>query len=779
MSVRTTPVRTSAGNLPADVTSFVGRRQATTEVKRLLSVARLVTLTGVGGVGKSRLALHVAREVRRAYPDGVWLVELAKLGDPALVEQTVAAALGLRDHSRRDPMTVLAEFLVDKRLLLVLDNCEHVLDGCGHLAARLLAAAPRLSVLATSREPLDINGEHPWPVPPLTLPSADAATHALDRPFEGLALFEERAAAAVPGFTLDEDNKRAVARLCRRLDGLPLAIELAAVRLRVLSVEEMLARLEDRFALLTSGGCAGLPRHQTLRAAVEWSFELCAEPERLHWARCSVFAGDFTLAAAEHVCAGPGLARHEVLEAVSGLVDKSVLMREGGGTGARYLVLETIRQYGRERLDAAGDTDAVRRRHRDHYLRLAVQADADSGGPRQYEWAELLRAERANLFTALDYCLTVPGQQRDGLRLAAALWFYWAECGSVRDGRYWLDRALRADPTPCRERARALWTNGWIACLQGDNQAGLALVEEGRDLTQKLGDETGLTYAIQILGWAKMISGDLPQAVPLLDRALARHRASNRWTAQGLIIFPMQVFAAGLSGDTDRVMTVLDECRAVCARQGDRLALSWTLCCAGNFWAARNHPQASAYLRESLRIKRDWNDQLGYPFCVDPLSWGIAAAGDWTRAAVLQGAADKMWEPIGTPLWGFVPLIDQGKDVRARTHEALGERAYQSAARRGARMTPEEVIAYALGDKPSTRAVDPAGPPTTTSVLTKREREVATLVARGLTNKEIAARLLISQRTAEAHVQKVLAKLGLTSRIQVTTWLTRDDSGRP
>lgn len=273
-----------------------------------------------------------------------------------------------------------------------------------------------------------------------------------------------------------------------------------------------------------------------------------------------------------------------------------------------------------------------------------------------------------------------------------------------------------------------------------------------------------------------MIAGDLPQAFALLDDALARHRASDRWTAQALIMFPMRAFAAGFSGDTGLAMELLDECRAVCGRLGERLALSWTLCVVGNLWAVGNRPQASAYLRESLRVKRDWNDQLGYPFCVDPLSWIAAEEGDWTRAAVLQGAADKMWEPIGTPLWGFTLLIAQAEEWRTRTREALGDRAYQDADQHGAAMTPEEVIAYALGEKPSAPAADHAGPPAATSVLTKREREVATLIAQGLTNKDVAARLVISQRTAEAHVQHILTKLGLTSRTQVIIWLTRDDS---
>jgi tetratricopeptide (TPR) repeat protein len=462
----------------------------------------------------------------------------------------------------------------------------------------------------------------------------------------------------------------------------------------------LLAGLEDRFTLLTTGHPTALSRHQTLRATVDWSFELCSELERLLWARCSVFAGDFDLDAAEHVCAGPGLAHHEVLEAVAGLIDKSVLTRrEACVAGARYQVLDTIRQYGRERLAETGDTAVLCRRHRDYYRHLAEQADADSAGLHQPEWAERLRVERANLFAALDYCLTVPGQERDGLRLGAALWFYWIACGFVRDGRYWLDRALQADPTPSRERARGLWINGWIACLQGDYPAGLALLEESRDLAQKLGDDTELTYATQYLGWARLVSGDPPQAIPLLDHVLARHRASSRWTAPALIILSIQTLIAGMAGDTDHAMDLLDECRTICAALGERWALSWTLVAAGITWlTAGNLQQASAHLRESLHVKRDWNDQLGYPFCVDPLSWIAAAQGDPTRAAVLQGAADKMWEPIGQPLFGFGPLIDQSKEWRTQTHQALGERAYHDAIQHGARMTPEEAIAYALDE---------------------------------------------------------------------------------
>jgi predicted ATPase len=326
------------GNLPGDQTSFVGRRQAVAEVKRALSASRLVTLTGVGGVGKSRLAVHVAHELRRAFPEGTWLVELAAVHDPALVPRAAAAALGLLETSAREPEASLTDYLAESSALIVLDNCEHVLDGAVRLVTALLSATSRVRVLATSRAPLGAGAERVWPVPPLSLPAVPGRP-ALGMPgqHEALELFENRAAAVVPGFRLGPQNQEAVARVCRRLDGVPLAIELAAIRLRVLSAEQILDRLEDRFQLLTAGKRDGPPRHQTLHAAVEWSFDLCSESERLLWARCSVFAGEFDLDAAESVCAGDGLAAGDVLTCVAQLVDQSVLARErDAGDRARY-----------------------------------------------------------------------------------------------------------------------------------------------------------------------------------------------------------------------------------------------------------------------------------------------------------------------------------------------------------------------------------------------------------------------------------------------------------
>ncbi|GAA0540714.1 non-specific serine/threonine protein kinase [Saccharopolyspora erythraea NRRL 2338] len=759
--------------LPHELTSFVGRREATTGLRRALADSRLVTLTGFGGIGKSRLALHVAHELRRAFPDGAHLVELADVHDPSLVPHAVAAAIGLHDRSARDLETVLVDYLAGRNLLLVLDNCEHLLDACGRLTAVLLTAAPRLRVLATSREPLRIAPEQVWPVPPLRVPAEDGPGMAKDQ--EAMRLFEDRAAAVLPEFSLDEDNERAVARLCRRLDGVPLAIELAAVRVRMLSVADILDRLESRFDLLSSGPRTVAPRHRSLRAAVDWSFDLCTEQEQRLWARCSVFAGEFDLDAAEDVCAGDGLTTQDVFTGIAGLIDKSILARVGSHAQSRYRMPETIRQYGRERLAEAGGEAALLGRHRDHCLHVAEQSDAESTGPHQAGWIKRLNVERANFWAALEHCATTPGEARTGLRMTTALWFYWVACGCVREGRNWLDRVLALDAEPNAERARALWINGWVAHLHGDRDASLALLEESRCLAGRLGAETGLSHAIQFLGDTQMWDGNLAAAGPLLDDALRRHRASRRWTAPGLITFALQASTAGLRGDVDRAMAFLRECRAVCEPLGERWALSWTEWNTGVVWWAAGEPdEAAEHVSSALRKKQQLNDLVGIACCVEVLTWVAAAKGDARRAAVLFGALGKRWDLIGSPLFGSETLCSWREPAKARVREQLRGAVFDSARQEGERMDQERTVAYALGETSAARAPARAGTASEGELaLTRREREVAALVAEGKSNKEIAADLVISQRTAEAHVEHILVKLGFTSRLQIATWVAQ------
>src|SRR6516225_12050058 len=416
-------VRHGAGNLPAELTSFVGRRGELAEVRRLLAGSRLVTLTGVGGVGKTRLAVRAAAGLRRAFRDGVWLVQLDQLRDPALVAQAVAGALGLQDRAGYTPAAMLAEYLAGRQLLLVLDNCEHLVDAAAKLADLLLRAAAELRVLATSREALTMTGETVLAVPPLPVPEAGQPLTAAELGVvPAVRLFAARAAQVVTGFAVTEANAAAVAGICRRLEGLPLAIELAAARTPVLSAEQIEARLGDRLGLLTRGGRARPARQQTLRASIEWSYELCSPAERLLWARCSVFAGGFELDAAEDICADHRLAAGDVLDLLAALADKSILAVEHGEGVARYRLPEVLRECGQECLRESGEDTALRRRHRDWHEQLARRADTGWLSPQMMDWTARLFREHANVSAAQDFCQAEPGEAEAGLRIALHVW---------------------------------------------------------------------------------------------------------------------------------------------------------------------------------------------------------------------------------------------------------------------------------------------------------------------------------------------------------------------
>ncbi|SDX37658.1 non-specific serine/threonine protein kinase [Saccharopolyspora shandongensis] len=730
----------------------------------------MVTLTGVGGTGKSRLALHVAWELRRAFADGVWLVGLAALRDPALLRDTVASALGLTDRSNRDPETVLVNYVAEKRLLLVLDNCEHLLDDSAHLVARLLRAAPGLRVLATSRAPLDITGEYVWQVPPLSLPPEGSPPSAdCGRRYEALELFEQRAADVVSGFALTDDNTAAVARLCRRLDGLPLAIELAAVQLRTLSVEQILERLQDRFQLLAHGDRAAPARHQTLRAAIEWSFELCTELERTVWARLSVFPGEFDMTAAEDVCVGEGVLVEEVFTGVAGLVDKSLLIKRGETQGARYRMLETIRQYGREQLSKEKE-ETVRRRHRDYYLRLAERAEADWFGPDQAQWLERFHAEQPNVRVALEFCLTRPGQARTGLRMAGALYWYWI-VRAVRDGRWWLEQALACDTEPSPERANALWGVGYLAVIQGDTAYALVVLSECVDLARVFDDEITLGHAQQFLGLARWFADELPAAAAAYEQAVAHYRNAGAQGSLPAVVLCCLGTVVGMLGDSERGVALCQECVTDCQANGERWGRSWGLWhLALAHWLQRDLPQVTAYATEALRLKHALHDHLGISWCVEMLGWVAAAEEDAQRAAVLFGMADTLWEQIGEWLTGWATAREWSSQCQTKARDILGSRVYEAALQQGKRFTLEETVAYVLGEQPHTEPVAPVA--ASELPLTRREREVAKLVAQGMSNKDIAVTLMVARRTAESHVEHILTKLGFTSRTQIAAWFT-------
>jgi predicted ATPase/DNA-binding NarL/FixJ family response regulator len=758
----------AAGNLPLELNSFVGRRNETAESRRLLSSSRLVTLTGIGGVGKTRLALRVAADSRRDFEDGVWLVELGDLHDPDLVAGMVAATIAPRNVSSEPPLEMLAGHLRDRRLLLVLDNCEQVVDAVASLAMTLLRRCPGLRILATSREALSVGGEAVLRVPSLAVPDPAEPPSLQDLArYEAAALFLERAAVAVPGFALSEDNRVAVAQICHRLDGLPLAIELAAVRLRTLSADQILDRLSDRYQLLTGGRRGAPSRQQTLRLSIDWSRELCTEAERELWGRLTIFSGGFELDAAEGICAGDRPV-DEVLDVLASLVDKSILICEGAGAVARYRMLETLREYGREELLAPDDIAVLRRRHLNWYRDLVSTTRFEWIGPRQVELMARLGREQTNLREAMHFCMGEPNEADMGLEISVALFPFWLSRGLLREGRYWLDCALdlhRGEPTV--DRVKALCANSLLAGYQGDIASAIALAAAAHDLAEELDDDTMRVAVIHASAYIAAFAGDLPGALAGWEKALAAFQDQGNNLRQISTLLGLTL-ASGLLGDAARAMSYQEEALAISERTGEFVYRAYAACALGlALWEA-DPPRAAGLLEQGLRLSRSADDMLAAAMCVETLAWIACAENRPRRAALLLGAVETMWRGVGSAGVVARTLQVHHAECEQQTRQVLGERAFEGAVREGARWSPEEAIAFALDELPESEEGQPSG---SLSALTQRERQVAELVAQGLTNKAIAAQLLISQRTVQGHVEQILAKLGFASRIQVAAWM--------
>jgi len=781
--------RVRAGQLPAEITDFVGRRREVTEVKRVLADARLVTLTGVGGCGKTRLALRVATESRRRFAGGVRLVDLAPVAEDSLIVHGVAEALGIGDLTDRSLVDVVVEVLRERQMLLILDNCEHVLDGCAALALAALRGADELRILCTSRQPLGMPGEQILTVPPLACPEPDrplAPTAGVRYP--ALALFALRASAVAPGFRLTGDNVRVVAEICRRLDGLPLAIELAAARLRTLSVHQLATRLRGGFPSLAARG-ATPAWHRTLEAAFGWSYEACSPAERAIWERVSVFAGDFDLPAAQAVCAGDGLTDADVLSVVAGLVDKSVLLRVDSPTGARYRLLATVREYGLARLRAADPERepaagaarelGLRRRHAAWYRQLSTRFEAEWFGPDQSAWIERITAELPNLRAALQFCLSTPAQAQAGQRIAADLIFYWHATALVHEGRHWCERAVAVDPRPTTDRLRALLAHAYSLYTQGDNATAATCAQEALDLARRLNEPQLHARATYSLGTALLVSGQLAAARPVLEEAVTRLAGLDKAGADRSYALNSLAMTLLFQGEADRADGVCAEARNNCRAHGERWWLGYTLVASALVALALGDPaRATGYVRESLRSRHDMGDVQGMAGSVERLAWIAATIGNYRRAARLLGAADRFWQAVGVTLYGAPQWLRGRTDCQAATRQALGDQAYERALREGAALTTDEAVGYALGEQPGPgRAEEATAEPADAAEtpLTSREREVAELVARGLSNKQIGARLIVSQRTAESHVENILRKLGFTSRTQLAGWIAQQD----
>lgn len=700
------------GNLPVGGTSFVGRRGELEALADLLARNRLLTITGVGGVGKTRLALAAAAHAARSFRDGAWLVPLSALSEGDLLAHTVAAAVRRADQTARPQLEALAEHLADRRLLLVLDGCEHLVERCAHLAETLLAAAPGLRIIATSRQPLGAAGERTMRLAPLAVSAgpqnaefenAAGLAAGLAAEPEAVALFADRAAAAHPGFAVTEANREEVTELCARLEGIPLAIELAAVQLRTMTPREILDRLDDRFALLAAGRRTGPVRHQRLLTTIGWSHELCGGHERLAWARLSVFPGGFDLEAARAVCADAGLPADAVGGVLARLVDKSILLEDAacGHRRPRYRMLDTLREYGARWLADLGQTAAVRTRMRDHYLRLARRGEQAWFGPDQSGWYARMRVEHENLRAALELSLGELEDVEAALELAGTLWFFWVGASHLAEGRHYLERALNAEAAPGAGEAtgKALWVSGYIAVLQGDLPLAISTLIRCRALARVEGDERAEAYAVHRLGCAALIGDHHSRAASLFEDALERYAAIGELNSNVLMAWIELAMTAAFSGDLDRALVLCEQARAQCEDYGEQWARSYAVYVLAFAAFSHGEPKRAADLaREALQASYGFHDLVGVVLPVELLALCAAGEGAAEHAAVLQGAAGRIWRAVGTPLFGSVYFGAAHQKCRELAQAVLGEHAYQAAYDEGGRLDLDEAVARAASD---------------------------------------------------------------------------------
>ncbi len=752
------------GNLPAETTSFVGRRRELADLKRKLSSARLVSLVGPGGVGKTRLAIRAAAEVGRGFSDGTWLVELADVRDPALVGNAVMAAMDLRDQAAAAPNVLLAAYLEDKQLLLVVDNCEHLLEPAAQLLSELIRAAPGLRVIATSREPLTAPGEHVMPVPPLELPTAHAGRLDEVRHNEAVMLFLERAEAASGTFELTAENQAAVADLCRRLDGLPLAIELAAVRTRVLSVQQILERLADRFALLTGGGRAALPRHQTLETAIDWSHDLLTADERTLLRRLCVFAGRFTLDDVAAVCMPPGLLPARALDLLSSLVDKSLVLKEDVGGAGCYRLHETMREYAGRRLGEAGESDDLHRRCTEYYVAtcgaMALQARF-----RLPAWLAWMEVEIDNIRSVLRQCL-VSADSTNGISLATSLSWYWITRATT-EGVRWLDQLLASGPGDPATVGWSWFTRGFLAVLQGDWAAAVPPLERAVKASRDAGNLVQLGHSHSMLSIAANMAGDRGTALRMLDEAASiAGEIDDVPTKVGVL--QARSLNAIFEADFGALRAAATEGARMSREVGDLYALHMMNLNLGTAALSFGElDESKARYEEALRIAYQIDDRIGQYYLLAGLAFHAAVAGQSKVAAQLLGASETIRLGAGAIVMPVLtPVLTQAEEAAAA---ALGRSKYDAEFGAGKRLSRESAVGLALGEPHPGAATRSDGGGA--SVLSKRQADVARLIADGLSNKQIGARLFISERTVDSHVRSIFNKLGFSSRAQIARWI--------
>jgi predicted ATPase/DNA-binding CsgD family transcriptional regulator len=807
-------------NLPAQVSSFIGREAELAAVRRLVAGSRLITLTGTGGAGKTRLGLQVAAGLLDGTGDGVWFADLAPLRDPDLVAVTVADVLGVRVEPGRPVLESVMAAVGGRSLLVLLDNCEHVIGACAKLADALLRGCPGLALLATSREPLGIGGEHVYRVPSLRTPADGDDAEAI-RASEAVRLLADRAAAQGVALAQDGETAAVAGRICRRLDGIPLAIELAAARLRGMGAAELEARLDERFAILTGGSRAALRRQQTLRAMVDWSWELLTGAERAVLARLSTFAGGFGLAAAEAVAAGPDVPATEVAGLLGALVDKSLVQFGDAGAGpGRYRLLETVRQYAVGRLDAQGPAAAntARVAHRDYYLALAEAAAPHLAGPDQAAWLDRLDAELGNLRAAIAFSQAQPDPE-PGLRLAASLRLYWVARGHAAEGadalRALLDAPAAQGATLPRARALAvagrllqhaggfaiagdyceealaiaraadheqlvaelLCDRAWILLSQGQQEAALALIEQGLGLARRLGDPHLTARLLAGRAHVTYAAGDHAGAARDATEALRLSRPAGDRRQVGQILSNLGNYELS-AGDLDAARHHLAEALDIARSLGNRYGAVHETFNLGLAEYLGGSPDAAETLfAESFNLARRARMRSLVAVALVGLALTGRGGADPGWSARLHGAADQALADLG---YALEPLEARlAAQDRQRLRAALGEEAFDADYAAGRTLDLASVADQARQAIQAGRAGAPGSDSDTAAsghavtVLTTRELDVLKLVAQGLSNADIARRLVLSEHTVKRHLANILHKLGLSSRTAAASWGVR------
>jgi predicted ATPase/DNA-binding CsgD family transcriptional regulator len=755
-------------NLPAEVTSFVGRRQELREVKRLLGTTRLLTLTGSGGAGKTKLALRAAAELSRGFPDGVWLVLLDSVRDPLLVPQAVFGALGVQDLSAGLSLSSLTDYLAGKRLLLVLDNCEHLLDACAVLASTLTASCPELHVLATSRQALGVAGEVRMVVPPMSLPAEGEGTslqHLLS--YDAVWLLRERAGAVVPGFAVNEENAAAVVHLCRRLDGIPLALELAAVRLGSLSLGQLNQGLAGELSILGAANRGAEARQQTLEATIGWSYGLLDEPEQLLWARLSVFAGGFEEDAATQVCSDARIPASRIARLLGALVDKSILKRQlvNGGL-PRYWLLETMRQYGLARLRELGEQSTTQLRHLD-WIRI-LGAAIGAWDSQQVALFDRMHRERDNLWAALDFCARQPAGVAAASELAQNLLPYWVSRGPFGDVRRVLTSLAGLAPGDSVFRARLLWVAAIMASSQNDYDACAALSEESVCIGTAAKDVEVVSWALTVSAMPRLQDGDLAGAQERAESALALARLMRLEHAEMTATNTLSPILLA-AGEFGRVIDIGERAAALGEERGESWNRGYHLVyLARAYWLRGDRERAEALAREAVVCKHVVDDRNGLTMALETLASMAAERGRYERASILLGLAQRVRD------LSSITLIELFRQQHERSMSVItrgiGQKAFNAASARGRAMTIDEGVAFAVADTPAHKPAPPVRSAPGTE-LTRRQLEIARLIAEDLTNKQIAARLFLSERTVETHITNILNRLGLNSRIQLSRWM--------